>query len=248
MSINARLGAALVVASAIGLVMGAHRAQAAEFSSSTSPAVITGEIHPNFPNTGEANHQHFTIESGTGITVECDTTKFEGTQSTSPTKTVTLTTTYGSTTSPTGCKAGGLEGIVHSNHCAYVFSSATDAEEHGAVEIECSGTTENEILVTVPGAGFTLHIAAQKPNGGVHYTNTETAGHKELTTHVTLRSIATTCTGIGCFFTGAGTARTEGTDTIKGYKDVGCTPAEGTAKTTPSLASCEGEQVNVTYE
>jgi hypothetical protein len=242
------LGLALFAVMALS-ALAAQGAQAAEFRCSSTPCVITGELHPQFNTTGGEHTDRFKVESGSGVTVECDAAKYEGTQPTSPSKTVTLTPTYGSTTAPSGCKASlGGEATVHTNHCAYVFSAATDAEEHGAVEVECSGTTENEILVTVPGAGETLHIAAQKPSGGVHYTNTETAGHKEITSHTTVKGIATTCTGIGCFFTGNATASYEGTETLKAYKDVGCTEATGTAKTTPSLASCEGEQINATYE
>jgi hypothetical protein len=230
--------------------LAAQGAQAAEeFHGSSAPGVITGELHPQFNTTGGEHTDKFTIEEGGGLTVECDTAKFEGTQATANTPTVTLTPTYGNTTKPTGCKAGGFEATVHTQHCAYVFAAATNAEGHGAVEIECQGATENEILVTVPGLGVTLHIAAQKPKGGVHYTNVETAGHKELTTHSTVKEVGTTCTGGGCFFIGTSfKTRYEGTETIKGFKDVGCTEETGTAKTTPVLAKCEGEQINITKE
>jgi hypothetical protein len=234
------LGLALVAVFAMGALV-AQGAQAHEFKAASAPAVITGEFDPGPP----ASKDVFTIEEGAGLSVSCESGKFEGTQATSPTPSLTITPTYGSTTAPTGCVAAGAAATVHTQHCAYVFSGTTNEAGDAAVEVECEGASENEILVTVPALGVTLHIAAQKPGGGVHYTNVETGGHKEVTVTATAKEIKTTCTGLGCFFVGS-TVKTkyEGKETVKGFKDT-CSAASGTAKTTPSLASCEGEQTNV---
>jgi hypothetical protein len=238
MSIPAKLGIVLVVAlNAVAII--APGAQGHEFQSSTSPTVITGEFYSGI-------NDIFTFEGSSGtVAVECATAKFEGTQGVSSAKTLTITPTYGSTSSPTGCTAAGAAATVHAQHCAYVFSGTTNASEEAQVEIECSGASESQLLVTVPSFGITLHIQAQTPGGGVHYTNFVRNGHREVTITSTLKELKTTCTGVGCFFLGTTTkTKLEGIDALKGYKDVSCSEGSGTSKTTPSLAACEGEQID----
>jgi hypothetical protein len=246
MSIKGKLGLALLSVLAIGAVAAQGAYAEEEFHGPEAPFIITGELDPTVgtPKT------RLTIEEGAGLTVACENVKFEGTQAQNPTPELTVTTTWGNTTSPTGCTAAGAAATIHSQHCATVYTGKTDSEAHALVHIECSGTSENEILVTVPSLGVTLHIGPQTPErGGVHFTNVQTTpGLRELTLHTTIQGITTTCTGIGCFFVGA-TMKTklEGTETFKGFAD-NCTPVSGTAKTTPTLAGCEGAQGSISTE
>jgi hypothetical protein len=231
------LGLALVAVLALGAVM-AQGAQAHEIISTATPYVITAE-HDN-----AAEPDHFV--TNTGVTFFCKNIKLEGTQEGLIRESVTVTPTFGNTTTPSECKETTLETevIVHTNHCAFVLSGATDVNGDAATEIECSGATENEITLTDAALGVTLHIPAQKPKGGVHYTNIEEGGKKAITIHSTVEGITFTCTPAGsfnCSLIGS-TAKYTGTEKAKGYKDTG-SKQEGTAKTTPSVS--EGEQINI---
>jgi hypothetical protein len=242
MNIKGKLALALFTVLAIGAVAAQGAYAEEEFRGpKEGPDIVTGELDPSSPAT------ILTIEEGAGLAVSCENVKFEGTVPVTPTPELTLTATWGNTSTPTGCTAAGAAATVHAQHCATVYTSKTNADGHALVHIECSGTSENEILVTVPSLGVTLHIGAQTPEkGGVHYTFVETTpGLEEVTLHTTIEGIKTSCTGIGCFFVGT-TVKTklEGTETFKSFVDK-CTPVTGTAKTTPSLANCEGEQISL---
>jgi hypothetical protein len=242
------LGLALAAIFAMSALI-AQAAQAVEttehtFNSEVSPYILTGGVDPKFADA-------FTAGS---VTFTCTLVKFEGTVGKQESDEVTLTPTYGSTASPSGCLAGGQETTYHANHCAYAFDSDTvlttkepEEQEHAKAKIECSGATENEITITIPSLGITLHIPAQETiSHGVRYTNIGEGSHRELTVHTTLKNIKGTCTG-SCFLIGLAvgefkTATYEGTETIAGYEDKG-TEATGTAKTTPTLT--EGAQVGI---
>jgi hypothetical protein len=150
---------------------------------------------------------------------------------------------WGSTTKPSGCTGGGQEFIHHTNHCAFVYESDTvltagTEEEHAPLEIECSGTEENELTITIPSIGVTLTLPAQNTiKDGLRYTNIGAGKTSEITIHTTLKSLKGTCHGVNCFLIGLGngkeftSATYEGTETIAGYEDLG-KPTTGTAKTT----------------
>jgi hypothetical protein len=232
------LGLALVAMMALGAVI-AQGAQAVThvFKSDATPYVLTGE----YDNASEPDH----FVTNTGVTYSCKSTKFEGTQESKELTSITVTPTFGNTTGSSECTETGFgtEFVYHTNHCAFVLSGTTDANGDAPVEIECSGTTENDITVTDPALGITLHIPAQKPTGGAHYTNIEEGAKKAITVHTTLEGIKFTCTpaGFTCELLGTTTKYT-GTEKFKGYKDTG-SKQEGTAKTTPTIS--EGEQINI---
>ncbi len=234
------LGIALVAVFAMSVVV-AQAAQAHEFTASQYPAVVTG----GFANA--ENPDKFTLE-GLGITVICSSAVFEGTAS-GASEELTITPTYGSTSSPSGCKETtfNTEAIVHTNHCAYVFHGATDANEHAAVDVECAAG--NAIEVTLPGLGIDLSIGAQAGLKGVHYTNETIGGHKVVKVDTTVSGITVSCTDTAetglCELIGNGKIQYTGTELVKGYVDTGSAQT-GTAKTTPELSM--GEQIDVTVE
>jgi hypothetical protein len=246
------LGLALAAIFAMSALV-AQGAQAVEttehtFNSEVEPTVLTGSCDP----TGACSEE-FTAGKAA---LTCSTVKFEGTVPTKAADTVTVTPTYGNTTKPSNCKdkISGAEVIVHTHHCAYVFESDTvltagTEEEHAPVEIECSGTEENEITITVPSIGVTLNIPPQKTiKDGVVYTNIGAGKTREVTVHSTAKEIKGTCHGVNCFLIGLtnGGEFTNGTytgtSTIAGFEHKG-TLLEGTAKTTPTFT--EGAQVGV---
>ncbi|HEX2392902.1 MAG TPA: hypothetical protein VHI77_08290 [Solirubrobacterales bacterium] len=229
----------------------AQGAQAVEhqFNSEVEKTVFTGKCDP----TPGAICDHFKVGGGNLV---CASYLYEGTGNANVLDEVTLTPTYGSTTKPSGCKDEGsnAEVLVHTNHCAYKLDSDTvltagTTEEHAPVEIECSGTEENEITSTIPSIGVTLHIPAQNTiKDGVTYTNIGSGSTREITAHVTAKNIKGKCTGVNCFLIGLvnggefTNAEYTGTDTFAGFEDLG-TEQTGTAKTTPILN--EGAQVGV---
>jgi hypothetical protein len=239
------LGLALAAVFAMGalLAQGAQAAVEHTFHSDLNETILTGELHEGVKDKFKVNKS----------VLVCEKAKFEGTVVGKETKEVTITPTYGSTEKPSGCKdeATGLEAIVHTNHCAYIFTSNTtvstetpEVQEHGTAHLECA--TGSEIEITIPGAGLTLHVGEQTPTHGVKYTNAETGGHKEITTHATAKGIKTTCTG-NCFLLEGGgkteKGEYEGTETLKGFEDKKAFGA-GTEKTTPAGFE-EGAQTNI---
>jgi hypothetical protein len=232
------LGLALVAMMALGAMM-AQGAQAHKIISDTTPYWITAELDTAVKDTFTTN---------TGAAFSCSVVKFEGTQEGKELESVTVTPTFGNTTGSSGCteSAFGSETVIHTNHCAFVLSGTTDANGDAPVEIECSGSTENEITVTLPALGVTMHIPAQKPTGGVHYTNIEEGGKKAVTIKSTVKNVNFTCTpaGFTCSLLG-NTAEYKGLEKARGYKDTG-SKQEGTAKTTPSVS--EGEQINISVD
>ncbi|HEX2393163.1 MAG TPA: hypothetical protein VHI77_09620 [Solirubrobacterales bacterium] len=245
------LGLALVALLALGALV-AQSAQAVEhtFHSEVERTVLTGGYDP----ANESKPDEFHIGTATFI---CTSTKFEGTTVGKTNDQVTLTPTYGSTTKPSGCEAKGtgIEVLVHTNHCAYVFESDTvltagTTEEHAPLEIECSGASENEITLTMPSIGVEIHIPAQNTiKDGVTYTNIGEGSKREITAHVTAKGIHGECTGANCFLVGTWkftNATYEGTETIAGFKDEAAGELTGTEKTTPTAVSLkEGAQVGV---
>ncbi|HEX2393160.1 MAG TPA: hypothetical protein VHI77_09605 [Solirubrobacterales bacterium] len=244
------LGLALAAIFAMSALV-AQGAQAVEttehtFNSEVEPTVFTGGLDPGFQD-------KLTIGSAT---FTCTSAVFESTAVGQAFDLVTLTPTWGSTTKPSGCSGAGQEFIYHTNHCAFVYESDTvltpgTEDEHAPVEIECSGTEENEITITIPSIGVTIHIPAQKPADGVVYTNIGAGSTREITVHKTLKSIKGTCKGVNCFLIGLSngkeftTATYEGTNTIAGFKDEGFNTT-GTAKTTTTSEDLKhGAQVGV---
>jgi hypothetical protein len=242
------LALAAIFAMSALLAQGAQAVETTEhtFNSEVENTVLTGGLDPGFED-------EFTAGSAT---FKCTPVVFEGTVAGKAVDTVTVTPTYGSTTKPSGCSGGGQEIIVHTNHCAYNFDSDTvltpgTEEEHAPVEIECSGTEENEITITIPSIGVTLHMPAQKPADGVRYTNIGAGATREVTVHTTAKSIKGTCKGVNCFLIGLANGKEftnatyNGTEKIAGYVDEG-KPTTGTAKTTTNAEDLKhGAQVGV---
>ncbi|HEX2393161.1 MAG TPA: hypothetical protein VHI77_09610 [Solirubrobacterales bacterium] len=240
------LGLALTAMFALGALL-AQSAQAVEhtFNLEAERTVLTGGFDPGFKDKTKIGN----------VTLVCNSAKFEGTAVGKTNDEITLTPTYGSTVAPSGCSAEGTgtEFIKHTNHCAYKLDSDTvltpgTTEEHAPLEIECSGEAENEITLTLPSIGVTIHTPAQKPADGVVYTNIGTGSTREITVHMTLKNLRGKCTGVNCFLIGLTnggeftTAECTGTETIAGFEDKG-TEQTGTEKTTPILK--EGAQVGV---
>jgi hypothetical protein len=238
-------GLALAALFAIGalLAQGAQAAVEHTFHSDVGETIVTGEFHAGVKG-------KFSVG---GSTIECESAKFEGTVEGRERKEITITPTYGSTTKPSGCEEAKnhVEAIIHTNHCAYIFTSNTtvstetpEVQEHGTEHIECASGSGIEI--TFPSIGATIHIGEQTPTHGVKYTNAETAGHKEITVHTTAKNLTTTCSGNCFLLPGEGKTTTgtyDGTETWKGYEDkkpIGT----GTERTTPTGFE-EGTQINI---
>jgi hypothetical protein len=239
------LGLALVAVLAMSAMM-ASAAQAVEHtfesSSVNEKTILTGS------NTGK---EVFTVGLGEAE-VSCTSSIFEGTVEGNKVKEVTVTPTYGKTTKPSGCEdaVSKSEAIVHTNHCAYILHNVTDANGDAPVSIECSGTPKEEITVTLPALGVTIHVPEQTPAGGVHYTNLKEhgPGKKEaVTVKSTVSGIHYRCTGseVFCFFLNGVDGTYKGDTDVTGYEDKSASALSGTEKTTPS-GTIEGEQVNVT--
>jgi hypothetical protein len=235
------LGLALAAVFALSALV-AQGAQAAKFHSNSERTVVTGELE-------SANPDEISIAGF--LTWRCEAAKFEGTIVGKEVEASTITPTYGNTTAPTKCKntLTGHEMTLHTQHCAYVFHTATNAEEHALVDIECGGTAENAILITDPADQFTMSIGAQNNLNGVHYTNLEEPGLKYTTVKWTLKGVHWSCEGSGCFLGKEGNGlEYKGGDTLKGWEDKG-TELTGTEKTTPtSAATTEGARTSIWYE
>lgn len=235
------LGLALVAVFAMSaLVVSAAQAEEVKhtFTSEVTPTVLTGKQ--------ETGTKHaFTVGTGANAhTTTCEKAEFAGTQEGKEANTVTLKPTYSE------CSASGLgAATVRTNHCAYVFQSDTVTSEDAAVEVECA--EGSSIEVEVPSVGVTLHIGAQTPAGGNHYTNLAehpaAGGKMAVTAKTTVSGVHYTCSGGGCFLLEGGGTGSNGTYTgeswVTGYNDTG-SKLEGTATTTPTLS--EGSQVGVT--
>lgn len=131
------------------------------------------------------------------------------------------------------------------NHCAYVFHGETNANGDAAVDIECAEGSKIELHIT---GICVLQFGAQTGLRGVHYTNVETAGKKEVTVEATVSGIHFTKSSsrTNNFFCGLvpgdGTnGAYKGKVTVKGYETQEV--ATGTAKTTPTPT--EEGQVNI---
>jgi hypothetical protein len=239
------LGLALVAVFAMSAIV-AQGAQAAKFHSNSERTVVTGELE-------SANPDEFSIAGF--LTIRCEAAKFEGTIVGKEVDTSTITPTYGNTAAPSKCKntLTGHEVIVHTQHCAYVFHAATNAEEHGLTDVECSGATENTFVLTDPADNFTMKIGAQTNLNGVHYTNLEEEVNKVKVKYITAKStvkgIHWTCEGGGCFLGKEGNGgEYKGGDVLRGWKDEGSELVE-TGKTTPTEAATkEGERTSIWWE
>jgi hypothetical protein len=219
------LGLAMVAALALGAVA-ASAAQAASHHVSVAsfPAVVTAKDTVN------------TVFSITGgeHTVECRTTKYEGTLPEEKNKEVTVTPTYSE------CQVDPIFGpsaTVTVNHCAYVLKGVTDANGDAVAEVECAEGNEITITYTFPFTSHvcTVHVTPQTPGGGVHYEQNGEKIKIEATVtgikyHETEDEAGSPCPNN---FTGEdGTLN--GTVEAEGFKDTG-TVQTGTEKTTPVL-------------
>jgi hypothetical protein len=214
MTRNLKLGG-LAFAGVLALAaFAASSATAVGFKCEAAPCVITGTTENT---TVEENHEFF---KASGVKVKCHG-EFEATQNVETAETLTVTPTY------TACTGG----IVTTNHCAYVFGSKTNAEEHATVEIECA--ENSQIEVHVPNV-CTLDFKSQTVGGGVHYTN---LGEGTVTIKSTVKGIVLTKTkppegsNLCLLITGTGTY--ESVAKVHCYKDEG-EEVNGTEKTTPT--------------
>jgi hypothetical protein len=215
-------GLAMVAVSAFGAV-GVSAAQAANhhLTVTTAPAIVTTNDHVN---------TKFEITGGEH-SVECGTTKYEGTISEKTTPELTFTPTYSE------CNVDGtINATIEINHCAYILTGNTDANGDGQVHIECAEGNEIAVTFSLLGSSCVINIPAQTPGGGVHFTQTknESSGKQDVTGGVTVSGLKYSETGGGfCPATHTGEDGTfNGAGTAQAYEDKG-SALTGTERTTP---------------
>ncbi len=199
------LGLSLFAVLAMGAIAVAS-ASAHEFHAENAPAIVEGDQIAGQPNIFEIG------ENEGGAKVECAGAHFAGTAANNPTPSITVHPTY------TECKFGGNNAEVKTEGCNYVLHGATSAEGHGAVDVECEGTSK--IKVIVPSL-CTLEIGAQTPAKGVHYENGGAGSSRDVSVTATATGIHYAKKGLFCAFVGGngedGTYK--GGVTAKGYLD-----------------------------
>jgi len=167
------LGLALVASFAMSAVVAsAASAEAYSFKADTVPTTLTGNQH--------AGNDVFTTDTGT---VSCNIATYEGTQTVTPTNSVTVKPSYGE------CRAFGLFNVpIHVNGCEYKFTAGTKVSGNyeGTVDIVCP--TGKFIEVTAPGCLVT--VGAQNNLGKVTYTNIGIGATKEVTVDVNITGLA----------------------------------------------------------
>jgi hypothetical protein len=209
----------------------ASTASATELHSEKAETILTGSsdgVGPALFGLGET-------------TVGCTKSKFEGTTAAKDVNQITMHRTYGECeTFEPGDTA------FRPNHCAFILKSATDANGHGKMHIECEAKNVIEIEIGIGSPSpCVVSIGEQTPKGGgVHFTNQEENGIRYYTMSVTVKEIEYTKEGILCAFVGGnGKDMTySGEVTIKGYEDQ---KSEGTP-TTPIYT--EGKRISVWFE
>lgn len=183
----------------------------------SSTAVITGAQR--------SESEAIKYEFGPKWTLTCGASNVNGTVSGLPSSSLTLSFTH------TKCLLNELAAVVDSEGCHYVFSGVTDAEGHGAVELECEPTKPLRVTVS----GCTIEIGGQKftEKGASYEETTENNGFKDMDVKVTTFLGTYKKSGILCE-TIAGTGAdlsVRGTYTMTAYEDAG---------------GGEGKQVNFT--
>jgi hypothetical protein len=154
---------------------------------------------------------------------------YAGTSTGNTTEEITLHPTYDGP-----CSFGTVPFTIDTDGCDYVLTGRTDGGADATFSVEC--TTGKEITITLwivanhasQPADMVLHIPAQGPLKGIHYTNKNTAenaaGSEAVTVKATVNGIHATCTGEFCFLVGGNTL-TEAVYTddvvVTGYADTG---------------------------
>lgn len=236
------LGLALTAMLAIS-AMTAAAAQATEefLHSHKEKTVLTGEAHE-----GPAR---FELSPGSGLTVECESTKLEGTvvgvKHESAGKGTTYTTGSGSGAGAatfSGCSFAGHPATINTNECHLtIFGETTETKAGkpmGTVELTCPAG--KSIEMSIPALGIVMRVGPQLiPHSG-SYTNVNTGGKTETEEVIIVTTagiegspgIAWTCTpkatciaGIGA---NSGTSATlTGQITGKGFEDKNTGANEG---------------------
>jgi len=167
------LGLALVACFAVSAVVAsAASAEAYSFKAETVPTTLTGNQH--------AGNDVFTTDTGT---VSCNIATYEGTQTVTPTNSVTVTPSYGE------CKAFGLFNVpIDVNGCQYQFTVGTKVSGNfeGTVDVVCP--SGKQIEVTAPGC--TVTVKSQNNLGKVTYTNIGSGATREVTVDVGITGLA----------------------------------------------------------
>lgn len=226
------LGIGFVAVLAMGAVL-ASAAQAAKFKSAETLTVLTGETEAA---TGGAV---FEPVPGSGLAVTCTNGKYEGTEEGKELTSVTVHPTY------TGCTLAGKAATVNTHKCHYKLFALTEPKDEpgnmAAVEInECPEA--EQIDISVPELGVTLHVKNQTIKNAVSYANVGTPG--SVTVTATATGISFTCTPkatcLASLGASSGTTATY-TDHVltNGFKD--------TEKGTTGNYH-EGAQIKVSYE
>lgn len=198
------LGLAVVAVLAMSAMI-AQAAQAAPFfHSEASSTTLEGT---------QIGEQKFVTSGGT---VKCTTATFTGSQSGTTVTTVTLKPVY------SGCTAFGFAGASvdtsgTGHECGYLFHMVENSSPPTATaDVECNAAGE-DITVTVPGLGCTVHIPQQTGLKHIVFSNTETGSKRDIDANVTIEGIKYNETS-GCFFPGERTNGTlTGSATIKGF-------------------------------
>ena len=198
-----RLGTAAFFACALLAVTAGAASAATHDFEAKSPSIITGT------QTSESEHIEYSF--GASWTLKCGADKAEGTIKESPTTQLTLFPTH------TECLLNTLAAVVDSAGCNYTFSGKTDANGHGAVELECLAGSVLKVTVS----GCTLEIGPQLFKKGASYQITESGGRKDIDAKITTEAGIYKKSGFLCETIGGngGDLSMRGSYTLKAYED-----------------------------
>lgn len=194
------LGLALAAVLALS-AFAASAAQAFEFTTTTAPVKVTGQVH-----NGATGGKHVFTTGGGEVT--CTTISFTGTSTVTASKEQTIEPSY------SGCTAFGSPADIKMNGCDYLFTTpsvdAGGGKRTGAPpHIICPTGNRIEITPTFFGASVcTTFIKEQTPTGGhIIYINSGINNHREMDL-----TVETTVTGVG--YTGTGGVCGHATETF----------------------------------
>jgi len=220
------LGLALGAVFALSAAMASSASAIDTFTSSVTPAVVTGE-----PHSTDAFHK-FEVTLAKPFSIECATSKFSGTFKSGASQVTIFPTYTGTKEKPTEppCKSTLGTATVDMNECSYDLTGKTTNEHpkgsgkfDAVVWVTCPAG--KEITITGP-LGCTIHIHTQTPTeGGVTYTNETTpGGKKDIKIHATVTGITYSTTNactIAGFPTEGNNADYTGTVTAECFEDKG---------------------------
>lgn len=197
------LGKALLCACALLATTASAASAATHDFEAAAPYIITGT------QTSESEHIEYSF--GAKWTLKCGADKTEGTIEESSTTQLTLFPTHSE------CLLNTLSATVDSAGCNYIFSGKTDANGHGAVELECLAGS----LLKVTVSGCTLEIGPQLFKKGASYQKTEGEGHKDIDVKLTTEAGIYKKAGFLCETIGGngGDLSMRGSYTLKAYQD-----------------------------